>query len=68
MCSTPSIPKVDTKVPEPVATPTAADASVSRASTNTRNKAASLSAKNISTTSRGLLDDAPTKKKGLLGE
>lgn len=70
MCST---PKVNTKAvdetPVPtVATPTMADASVSKASTNTRNKAASLSARNINTTARGLLDDANTQKKGLLGE
>lgn len=68
MCSTPSMPKVDNTPKETVATPTYADASVSKASTNTRTKAASTGNRNINTTSRGLLDDAETNKKGLLGE
>jgi hypothetical protein len=68
MCSTPKMPAADTSTPEQVATPTMADASVSKASTNTRNKTASTAARNIKTTSRGLLDDATTQKKGLLGE
>nr|DAJ76582.1 MAG TPA: hypothetical protein [Caudoviricetes sp.] len=68
MCSTPSAPKVETTEPKQVATPTLADASVSKASTNTRNKTASLASRNIKTTARGLTDDATTQKKGLLGE
>ena len=67
MCSTPSMPKVDTD-PKPVATPTIADASVTKAATNIRNKVASLANRNINTTPRGLLEDVPTEKKGLLGE
>lgn len=70
MCSTPkaNTSAVDNTPVQTVATPTVADASVSKASTNTRNKAASLATRNINTTSRGLLDDANTQKKGLLGE
>lgn len=68
MCSTPKAPKVENTPVETVATPTLADASVSKASTNTRNKAASLASRNIKTTARGLLDEATTQKKGLLGE
>lgn len=70
MCSTPKVntKAVDETPVQTVATPTMADASVSKASTNTRNKAASLSTRNINTTARGLLDDANTQKKGLLGE
>lgn len=67
MCSTPS-PKVETIEPKQVATPTLADASVSKASASTRNKTASLAARNIKTSARGLNDDAITQKKGLLGE
>ncbi len=70
MCSTPKVntSAVDNTPVQTVATPTMADASVSKASTNTRNKAASLATRNINTTARGLLDDANTQKKGLLGE
>ncbi|MCD7739903.1 MAG: hypothetical protein LUH11_00935 [Candidatus Gastranaerophilales bacterium] len=68
MCSTPKISTNDTTTTETVATPTYADASVSKASTNTRNKAASLSSRNVKTGARGLSDDATTSKKGLLGE
>lgn len=67
MCSTPSIPKVDTKV-EKISTPTLADASVTKASTNTRNKASTTSGRNIKTSARGLVDDANIQKKGLLGD
>ena len=67
MCSTPKMPATQS-TPEPIATPTLADASVSKASAKTRNKAASTSGRNIKTTSRGLLDEATTQKKGLLGE
>lgn len=68
MCSTPKMPAAETKTTETVATPTLADASVSKASTNTRNKAASTAGRNIKTSARGLLDEANTQKKGLLGE
>lgn len=68
MCSTPKMPAADTSKPETVATPTLANASVSKASTNTRGKALSTANRNIKTTSRGLLDEATTQKKGLLGE
>lgn len=68
MCSTPKMSKVEDKPAETVATPTAADASVSKASTNTRNKASSLANRNIKTSARGLTDEATTSKKGLLGE
>lgn len=67
MCSTPKMPAVNDN-PEPIATPTAADASVTKASSKTRNDAASKANRNIATSSRGLLEDAQTKKKGLLGE
>lgn len=67
MCSpkAPQVPEVKT---EQVATPTLADASVSKASSNVRNKAASNASRNIKTSARGLLDEASTEKKGLLGE
>lgn len=68
MCSTPKMPAAETNTTETVATPTLADASVSKASTNTRSKAASTAGRNIKTSARGLLDEANTQKKGLLGE
>lgn len=68
MCSSPKIPEVKQEETQPVATPTLADASVSKASTNTRNKTASLASRNIKTTARGLTDEVTTQKKGLLGE
>lgn len=69
MCSTPKMPSTtNTKETQTVATPTAADASVSKASTNVRNKAASGANRNIKTTPRGLNDEVVTKKKSLLGE
>lgn len=68
MCSTPKMPEVKNEPAPTVATPTLADANVSKASTNTRNKTASLANRNIKTSARGLLDEATTQKKGLLGE
>jgi hypothetical protein len=68
MCSTPSTPSLPAETTKAVATPTLADASVTKASTNTRNKAASFASRNIKTSARGLVDDANTQKKGLLGE
>lgn len=68
MCSTPSMPQVQESKNETVATPTYADASVTKASTAVRNKTASSASRNINTTARGLLEEAETNKKGLLGE
>ena len=68
MCSTPKMPTDNTAVQQPLATPTAADAKVSKASTNTKNKASSLANRNIRTSARGLSDETQTTKKGLLGE
>ena len=68
MCSIPSTPAVSNNKVETVQTPTLANASVSKASTNTRNKIASTASRNIRTSARGLLDDAQTEKKGLLGD
>ena len=68
MC-TPSMPKTTTPKKQPeIATPTIADASVTKASNKTMSKASNLADKDIKTTSRGLGDEARTKKKSLLGE
>lgn len=53
---------------EPVASPTLADAEVTKASAIERKKAASLAGRNIKTSARGLNDEAQTNKKNLLGE
>jgi hypothetical protein len=68
MCSTPKTPEPVQAETKTVATPTYADASVTKASTNTRNKTASMASRNIKTTARGLVDNAAIQKKGLLGE
>lgn len=68
MCSTPKVPTAPAEETKTVATPTLADASVTKASTNTRNKTASMSGRNIKTSARGLQDDATIQKKGLLGD
>ncbi len=68
MCSTPKMPSVNSSTKEDVAAPTYADASVSKASTNTRNKTAALAGRDTKTSARGLGDTATTQKKELLGE
>lgn len=69
MCSTPKIPSTPANSStQEVAAPTYADASVSKASTNTRNKTAALAGRDTKTSARGLGDNATTQKKELLGE
>lgn len=68
MCSTPKMPTPEPTVKEEVAAPTYADAKVSKASTNTKNKTAALAGRDTKTTARGLGDTAQTQKKELLGE
>lgn len=67
MCSTPSTPAVTSSNNEKVAAPTYADAQVTKATSNTRNKVAALAGRDIKTTSRGLSDEAVKEKKNLLG-
>ena len=68
MCSTPKMPSTKTEPQEEIATPTYADAAVTKASAKTRNKAAALAGRDIKTSARGLGDEAKTEKKELLGE
>lgn len=67
MCSTPKMPSVATTT-EAVATPTAADANVTKAKTAQRNKTAANAGRDIRTSARGLTEEATTTKKKLLGE
>ena len=68
MC-TPKMPSTtSTAQKEEIAAPTYDDANVSKASTNTRNKAAALAGRDTKTSARGLGDTATTQKKELLGE
>lgn len=67
MCSTPSMPAVQ-KAPETVATPTVADAAVTKSATAIRNKTATNAGRDIRTAARGLTEAAQTQKKKLLGE
>lgn len=69
MCSTPKMPSVQSSTTtQEVAAPTYADASVSKTSSNTRNKTAALAGRDTRTSARGLSDSATTQKKELLGE
>lgn len=67
MCSTPKIPSVASNT-EVIATPTAADASVTKAKANQRNKTVANNGRDIKTSSRGVTEEATTNKKKLLGE
>lgn len=68
MCS-PKTPSVAaTTATEPIAAPTYADADVQKAGTNTRQQKTATVNKNIKTTALGVLEDAKTAKKTLLGE
>ena len=66
MCSTPSIPS-STKT-ETIATPTAADASVTKAGAEKRKQIAQNAGRDIKTSVRGETEKANTQKKKLLGE
>ena len=67
MC-TPKMPKVSETDSEPIATPTMADASVTKARNAAGDKTAKNNQKDIKTSSRGDETEANTKKKKLLGE
>ena len=68
MCSTPSMPSVSTQKTETIATPTVADAAVTKSATAIRNKTATNAGRDIRTAARGLSENAQTQKKKLLGE
>ena len=68
MCSTPSMPAVQSSQQKEVVAPTYADATVSKASTSERNRLSSLAGRDVKTSTRGLNDEAKTKKKSLLGD
>ncbi len=53
---------------EQIASPTYADASVTKATANTRNKAAALAGRDTKTSARGLSDESEKDKNRLLGE
>ena len=69
MCSMPDIPSYTPPKTQPtIATPTYADAKVQKAGENTRQQRAALTNRNIKSTALGVLDEANTDKKTLLGE
>ena len=71
MCSTPSIPNASnnqSQKQETIATPTYADASVTKAGAKTRQKTAGLAGRDIKTSLRGLGDDAVAPRKDVLGQ
>ena len=68
MCA-PSTPKYTAPKEQPeIATPTIADATVTKASDKTRIKAKKNSMQDVKTSARGLGEEAQTIKKSLLGE
>ena len=67
MCSTPSMPAVQTQKQEEIASPTYADAKVTKASATTRSKIKGLAGRDIKTTARGLKAESETEKTKLLG-
>ncbi len=67
MCSTPKLSTPSTNV-ETIATPTQADANVTKAGSTQRAKAAANSGRDIRTSSKGINEEAKTSKKKLLGE
>lgn len=67
MCSTPKMPEVQTQKQEDIASPTYADAKVTKASTNQKEKARMLAGRDIKTSARGLEKEAETEKTKLLG-
>lgn len=68
MCSTPKTPDVDTSTPEPIASPTIADAAVTKARTNARNSQSALANRTIKSSALGVTGEAETEKKVLLGQ
>ena len=68
MCSTPSIPKTETKKQEEIAAPTQADAAVSKAAQGSKDKSKALAGRDIKTAPRGLAGVAAVQNKKLLGE
>jgi len=65
MCTAPKISSTISKPAPIIATPTYADASVSKANLAQKSNSSN---RNVKTSARGLLDEAVTTKKGLLGE
>lgn len=68
MCSTPSTPSVSKANTEVVATPTQADASVTKAGESARKNAGATARQSIKTTPTGLNSLVQTEKKQLLGQ
>lgn len=71
MCGSKKVKMSNTSVAtpvQPVATPTYADASVTKASDIQRQKIAGLGGRNIKTSARGIEQEAITNKRKLLGE
>ncbi len=67
MCSTPSMPSVQKPKQEPIASPTYADAKVTKAGASARDKAKALAGRDIKTSARGLSGESEKEKTKLLG-
>ena len=67
MCSTPKMPQVATQEQTEVASPTYADADITKASAKTREKVRALAGRDIKTSARGLTSESDKEKTKLLG-
>ena len=67
MCSTPKMPAVQTPKQEEIASPTYADAKVTKAGSAAKDKARMLAGRDIKTSTRGLMRDSDKEKTKLLG-
>ena len=67
MCSTPKMPQVQTQEQPEIASPTYADAKVTKASANTKDRMKALAGRDIKTSARGLTSESDKEKSKLLG-
>ena len=67
MCSTPSMPAVKTQEQPDIASPTYADAAVTKAGAQAKDKVKALAGRDVKTTARGLKSEAEKEKSKLLG-
>lgn len=68
MCSTPKTPAVKTQEQPEIATPTQADAAVTKAGAQAKEKTKALAGRDVITSPRGLTGVAAVQNKKLLGE
>ena len=68
MCSTPKMPATNTQEQPEIAAPTQADAGVTKAGAQAKDKTKALAGRDVKTSPRGLTSVAAVQNKKLLGE